>query len=303
MALRGDHNADVVRAAKTDADAFLTRQGTVFQVMRFSVKDGPGIRTTVFLKGCPLRCAWCHNPESQLPEPEVVFREERCVRCGACRSLRSPEEKAAACPAEAREVIGRATSVAQVIAQVLRDVPFFDESGGGVTFSGGEPLMQPEFLEGLLAVAHEQGLHTAVDTCGLAPTETVLALAERVDLWLYDLKAIDPVRHEEFTGQPNGLILTNLDALARRGAKVQVRLPLVPGYNDDDENLAQTAAFLRERGLRQVSVLPYHAAADAKYSRLKRQNPMGELRDCPPERAKAAAALLRAAGLDVRIGS
>ena len=238
--------------------------GWVFDVRRFAVHDGPGIRTTVFLKGCLLRCAWCHNPESQPSAPQLLLRDHRCLRCGACvdacphhairweegRPVTDPERCrvcgacADACPAEAREVVGRRMSVSQLLAEVERDTPFYDESGGGVTVSGGEPLFQPEFVRALLTACRARGMHTTLDTSGHAPTDVALDVARCADLVLFDLKHPDDARHREGTGVGNGLILENLRRFAVAGVRVVVRVPLVPGYNDAPEDLARTAALV-----------------------------------------------------------
>jgi pyruvate formate lyase activating enzyme len=274
------------------------QSGLVFNIQRYSIQDGPGIRTTVFLKGCPLRCWWCHNPESQAPEPEITVIETRCTQCGECLSA-CPQSAAGgfrgtdfqsvdagtvpilaerkwdcppslvrctrcgacveACPTEARQLVGRRMTVDEVLAEVLKDRLFYDDSGGGVTFSGGEPLVQPEFLMGLLAACRARAIHTAVDTSGYAPQEQLLSAAGLTDLFLYDLKTMDDARHLECTGVSNAAILENLIALGRVHQNIWIRIPIIPGFNDDAEQLDAAARFVASiPAVRQVSLLPYH---------------------------------------------
>ncbi len=263
--------------------------GRVFDVQRFSLHDGPGIRTVVFLKGCPLRCDWCANPESQRAEPEIAWFVGQCALCGRCaetcprEAIRVDEgrvltdrrlctacgECAAACARGARRLMGRDVAVAEVMAEVRRDAVFYRRSGGGVTFSGGEPLAQPEFLLECLRRCRRWGYHTAVETCGQARWEDLRAAAESTDLFLYDLKHLDSARHRELTGQGNEMVLRNLEQLLGLGAAVTVRVPVVPGANDDRESLSALAGFVaRHRGIRKVELLPYHPLGLHKYEAL-----------------------------------
>ena len=297
--------------------------GIVFDIKKFSIHDGPGIRTTVFFKGCPLNCWWCHNPESQAPEPELVFWEGRCIRCGACLEVCDPGaifwdgdvvstdgEKctlcgacAEACYAEAREIVGREMTVAQVMAEIERDVPFYDESGGGVTFSGGEPLAQRDFLLALLRACREKEIHTAVDTCGFATWETFDNIREYVGLFLYDLKLMDAAKHQKFTGVSNGLILRNLQALSQRGHDIFLRVPIIPGINDDDEEVRRIGAFAAALPrLERVDILPYHRAGVEKYGRLNEVYELPETRPPSDERMAGITQMLRGFGLQVKIG-
>jgi pyruvate formate lyase activating enzyme len=292
-------------------------RGRVFDVQRFSVHDGPGIRTTVFLKGCPARCLWCHNPESQSFTPEVLVVETRCVSCGTCQTVcprGAPPPGSGvctacgacvdACPAGARRLAGRETTVEEVMDDVRRDRIFYEESGGGATFSGGEPLAQPEFLGALLEACRDAGIRTAVDTCGFAPRERLLALAPLVDLFLFDVKLVDDARHRELTGLPAAPILGNLRALAAVHGNVWIRIPVVPGHTDAEEDIAATASLVAGLpGVRRVSLLPYHSTGAAKARRLGRDYPLDALAPPSPERLDALAALFREHGIAVRIGA
>ena len=294
--------------------------GLVFDVQRYSLHDGPGIRTTVFLKGCPLRCAWCHNPESMNAAPELRVFGSRCIGCEACRDacplgearpgvLPDPRVCLAcgacsgACPTRAREVVGRVTTLDGLLDAIAADRLFFDESGGGVTFSGGEPLRQWRFLVRCLEAVQARGYHAAVDPSGYATERTILRVAEHADLFLYDLKVMDPDRHRRFTGVGLPPILRNLRALDQRGAAVWIRLPLVPGYNDDAANLEAVGRFVAGlRHTRRVHVLPYHRLASAKYERLGLVNPMVEIPSPAAADIDRAVAVLASFGLDVHVG-
>ncbi len=262
--------------------------GLVFNTQRYSIHDGPGIRTTVFLKGCPLRCLWCHNPEGIYPEREVVFIGNRCIHCGECRRV-CPQIKMSGngsaldqrahcvrcgecvkvCPTEARQLVGRQMNVQEVMTEVLLDRVFYEESAGGVTFSGGEPFMQPRFLRSLLEACRAEGIHTAVDTSGYVSKEDLLSAAPLVDLFLFDLKAIDNVRHRQWTGVSNAVILQNLLALGNIHRNIWIRMPFVPGFNDEPEQVEAIARFVASvPGVRQVNLLPYHGTAAHKWKSL-----------------------------------
>ncbi len=284
--------------------------GRVFDIKRYAVHDGPGIRTTVFLKGCPLRCAWCHNPESQSRELEFQWRQDACIACDYCvdacesgalarddvEGQRRDMDRcgrcmrcAGACPSEATEAIGRDVSVAELLAEIERDAPFYAESGGGVTLSGGEPLMQGAFAVELLRACGEHDLHRAVDTCGSVPRGALMAAAEHAELFLYDLKHMDDPTHRCVTGASNRLILENLTALAETDVGIEVRVPVIPGVNDEAENARATAAFVA--GLRRpmrVRLLAYHPMAASKYRRLDMPNGMSSETRPPSVEAMAA---------------
>ena len=298
------------------------RAGFVFDVKRYAIHDGPGIRTTVFLKGCPMLCPWCQNPGSWDQRPEHSFRATRCVACGRCidacergaisRADGRPATDLArcvfcgacvsACPSGAREIVGRQATVRQIITQVERDVIFYEESGGGVTFSGGEPLAQSAFLAELLRECQAREIHTALDTTCYAPWKVIEAIRGDVDLWLCDLKHLDRAEHERLTGVSNQGILDNVRRLARSGAEIVIRVPILPGVNDADRNIARTGEFAAslDRVVR-VDILPYNGLVQAKVARLTRGYQLLEAERPSDERLRAIAARLEQFGLSVRI--
>jgi pyruvate formate lyase activating enzyme len=264
--------------------------GLVFDIKRFAINDGPGIRVTIFLKGCPLSCRWCHNPESISTEVEKMYSAGKCISCGECVRIcpleaceLTPEGVvteteicsgcglcAEVCPARATEMSGSYESVTDLLEVIENERPFFDQSGGGVTFSGGEPLMFPKFLNEILDACGDLRIHRTVDTSGLASKHTLLETAKRTDLFLYDLKLMDSDKHKEWTGVGNRRILQNLQALSDTGADIQVRIPLIKGVNSDDENIEATARFVASlSGPRKpVNLLPYHDVAEGKSAKL-----------------------------------
>jgi pyruvate formate lyase activating enzyme len=279
----------------TDATCVLTRRsrdfmtGMIFDIQRFSIHDGPGIRTTVFFKGCPLNCLWCHNPESKTIRPQLSFKPELCIGCGACfqhcpRSVhrleaeqhRLERDRCTACGvctetcyAEALELVGRRVDAEDVIREVLKDKPFYETSGGGMTLSGGEPLMQLDFTLSLLQRAREEHLHTAIETCGYAAWEEIEPLLPLTDLFLYDIKETNPEKHRVFTGVSNERIRENLKKLHDAGSRIVVRLPLIPGLNDRESHFQGIAELARE--LKRVDgfdIMPYHRLGESKLARL-----------------------------------
>ena len=294
--------------------------GILFDIKRFSMHDGPGIRTTVFLKGCPLACVWCHNPESQSPRPVLLYRGGLCLGCGLCVSAcpqgalalaggavaRDPARCVACgscaekCPSEAATRVGREVDAGALAEELCKDRMFFDESGGGVTFSGGEPLCQAAFLAELLDRCGRLGLHRAVDTSGYADRQVMLDVARRAELVLYDIKLIDPALHQRYTGVPNDAILDNLRALSAEGIRLEIRLPVIPGITDAPESLEAVAAFVRS--LPQwppVRLLAHHHAAMSKYRRFGMEHKLGEIGDPSPGHMADIAARLRGSGIEV----
>lgn len=264
--------------------------GIVFNIQRFSVHDGPGIRTTVFLKGCPLKCFWCQNPESQKRRPEIFLDPEKCTGCAHCVSvcptgasmLRDGHSAIKRyqcegcglcvddCQNEARTLIGKYVTVSEVVNVVMRDKKFYDNSGGGVTLSGGEPFRQPEFAGAILKSCKEAGVHTAIETCGYAPWPTIKRLLDYTDLVFYDIKCIDPKKHRDATGQSNELILENARKLVRC-IKMRVRVPLVTGFNDSPDEVKAIVNFVKnELGSVEIDLLPYNKLGECKYRRLDR---------------------------------
>jgi pyruvate formate lyase activating enzyme len=285
--------------------------GLVFNVQRFSLHDGPGVRSTVFMKGCPLSCAWCHNPESQSSNPEYVRMRHLCMSCGRCTDveLDNPvvmgrdDEDVAACPTGALQAVGGRMEPGALVRTLLRDRIFFDESGGGVTISGGEPLMQAAFVTEALGRLQAEGVHTALDTCGFGRWQALRDAAACASLVLYDLKLMDNARHEAATGVSNGVILRNLKALAEVHPVIWIRVPVIPGVNDDEANIEATAAFVRSLpGVRKVDLLPYHPTGEAKFARVGLDYVLRGTDAPAPAHLEALAARFRDRGLMTTIG-
>ena len=274
-------------------------QGHIFDIQRFSIHDGPGIRTTVFLKGCPLRCLWCGNPESISHKPLLSYLSEKCIACGECAKVCEPKAITAdstngkavverarcticgkcvpGCDAKALEIVGHEATPEAIMAVVLRDRDYYKSSGGGVTFSGGEPLAQPEYLEALLCAAKAEGLHCTVETSGYAPWSAFTPLLPLVDYWLYDFKETDPELHVKFTGVRNPLIIENLQQLHDQGATILLRCPMIPQHNARKAHLDGIAALAKRLPkLQGVELLPYY---DLWRGKLKRFGLTTELPD------------------------
>jgi pyruvate formate lyase activating enzyme len=297
--------------------------GTVFNIQRFAIHDGPGVRTTVFLKGCPLSCYWCHNPEGQAPGQQIVYWESRCDACGECLpvcvvdalslsggSLSVYQERCTccgrcveACAADALQMVGREMTVAQVIAEIEKDRIFYDESGGGATFSGGEPLSQPVFLAALLRACREREIHTVVDTSGYAPAQVLHRISPDTGLFLFDLKLMDDRRHREFTGVSIRPVLENLRQLAGTGSPIALRFAVIPGVNDDEENVRAIAEFARSLpGPPRIDILAYHGTATEKYRRLHRAYPLSATQPPSAGQLSQIADTLGRLGLPVHVG-
>jgi pyruvate formate lyase activating enzyme len=302
----------------------LTESAVVFDLQKFSVHDGPGIRTLIFFKGCPLRCAWCSNPESQSAKPEMVFFPNDCIGClncmaacehGACRvdengGLRFDHSLCIdcgacveTCYAGARVLLGRSATVEDVLCEVRKDLVFYRNSGGGVTLGGGEPAVWSRFAAQLLRALKAEGIHTAIETCGHFPYAEIERLLPHLDLVMYDVKHMDPAQHERYTGATNETILANFERLAAEDVEIVVRIPVVPGVNDDVENIERTADFVAARRIAAaIELLPYHRFAQDKYVRLGREYDFPGL--LPPEdrHMEELAALVRSRALTCRIG-
>ena len=263
--------------------------GKIFDIKKYAIHDGPGIRTTVFLKDCPLSCWWCHNPEGLQQAPKVIFDRHLCIGCHDCEKacpagaisvspvgLVTDNRLCTACglcvdtcSADARKMSEQILTVSQLMAIIQKDILFFDESGGGVTFSGGEPLLQPDFLIEALSECGRSEIHRVVDTSGYAGRSDLKQVAKQTDLFLYDIKCIDSKTHRKYTGVPNKVILDNLVLLHDLGAEIIVRIPLIPGFNDDVESMSQIRSFLRPlKSIHEISMLPYHEYQKNKYSKL-----------------------------------
>lgn len=310
----------VLRAsARATTKARTMQQGMVYNIQRMSTEDGPGMRTTVFLKGCPLRCLWCSNPESQQFAPQLMVFEDLCTGCGHCAEV-CPSGAvvrngntfnrdtglctgcgvcAPGCPSKARVVSGEVMSVGEVMAIIKKDDLFYANSGGGVTFGGGEPTSAGEFFMELLQAAHDAGLHVCVDTCGFCPEDRFKKVLGLADMLLFDCKHMDPEKHKELTGVDNVQILANLRQALQSKAEVRIRIPLMPGLNDSEDNIAAMAEFLQPYNHRKIDVLPCHAFGRSKYAALGLEPP--RMRAYDPEALKEVLALFEKNGLEAVI--
>jgi pyruvate formate lyase activating enzyme len=255
-------------------------KATIFDIERNSFVDGPGIRTTVFFKGCNLRCAWCHNPESQSAKPQMMFYKNKCTGCGKCREkCPNSMEKcdlcgrcSLFCPHDAREICGKEYTVDEVLKEILKDKTFYDNSGGGVTFSGGECMLQIDFLAELLKRCKENGIHTAVDTAGHVAFECFERILPYTDLFLYDIKCYDSEKHKKYTGVSNELLFSNLKKLLQTDKTIWVRIPVIPTVNDTEEEMLTIKTFLSSCGIpEKVELLPYHAMGEHKYAAIGKE--------------------------------
>jgi pyruvate formate lyase activating enzyme len=299
-------------------------RGLVVDIDRFAVHDGPGIRTAVFLKGCPLRCIWCHSPETQSFHPELLYLPQKCTACGLCLAACEPGALSidqancrvsldwgkcthcgactAVCYPGALKMSGAWMTAAGLVGEVEKDIPFFAASGGGVTLSGGEAAAQPGFSYQFLYGCRSLGIHTALETNGCAPWRVYRDFLEVVDLFLYDLKHMDSASHRQLTGASNLLPRRNLLRLAEQGAEVIVRVPCIPGMNDDPANIAATASFVRKAGLKRIHLLPYNPSAGAKYGWLGREYKLDDVKTQTSNKMEELAGICRSHGLAVQIG-
>lgn len=298
--------------------------GIFFDIKRYSINDGPGIRVTVFLKGCPLSCVWCHNPESISTKVQKMYSHSKCIGCSDCvehcpeNALTLTNEGiitqveactlcgicAEVCPTKAMEMTGKLDTVDNIMKMIVRETVFMDQSEGGVTFSGGEPLRQSEFLIELLDACGRNGIHRTVDTSGFANTETLLEVAKRTDHFLYDLKMMNSEKHKKYTGVPNEKILSNLKILSETGASINIRIPFIKGVNSDNENMEETAIFIAglsgEKKI--VNLLPYHNIMTKKYQKLGGDYHQDELSEPSMEDKKTALAIFEKHGIKAIIG-
>ena len=258
--------------------------GTIFSVQRYSIHDGPGIRTTAFFKGCDLRCLWCHNPESQRMSPELMLYRDKCVGCGKCRDFCKKAftdgcegcgKCATVCKSGARELCGYDITAKELAGKLSSDADFYETSGGGITLSGGEPLLQSDFAKEVLILCKERGIHTAVETAGNLPFTVFEKVMPYVELFLYDIKAIDPELHKRLTGVSNERILENAEKLTGSANDVIFRMPVVPGYNDNE--IGKVSGFAKSLGAK-LELLPYHNMCSVKYAALGRDFKTAEAR-------------------------
>lgn len=252
-------------------------KATIFDIERNSYVDGPGIRTTVFFKGCNLRCAWCHNPESQSPKIQMMFYKNKCTDCKKCKE-KCPNNLELCelcgkctlyCPHDAREICGKEYTVDEVMREILKDKTYYDNSGGGVTFSGGESMLQIDFLEELLKACKQNGIHTAIDTAGHVPYESFERVLPYTDLFLFDVKCYDSDKHKKYTGASNELIFSNLRKLLKTNKTVWVRIPIIPTVNDTEEEMLAIKSFLYScKAPKKIEILQYHSMGEHKYAAL-----------------------------------
>jgi len=299
-------------------------KGLVFDIKKFAVHDGPGIRTTVFLKGCPLHCWWCHNPESIKREKELVLFENKCIGCGECFKVCPnkghevlPDGKRTyhkercvlcgkctdICYAEALVMEGKEMTVEEVMVELRKDIPFYENSNGGITLSGGEPMFQHEFSLAILKQCKAEGLHTAIDTSGQVSWRVYERVLPYVDLVLYDFKHIDPVTHRKYTGTSNELILDNLVKMSEYGVPIEIRIPIIPGINDAKKDIVNASMFFSTlKNITWVELLPYHRLGESKYSRLGEEYKLEGLQTPSKEHLNEIAEWIRSYGLEVHVG-
>jgi pyruvate formate lyase activating enzyme len=287
----------------------------VFNIQRYSIHDGPGIRTTVFFKGCPLKCLWCHNPESQNFNKELVQYKDRCINCGYCIKackMDAIENKencilcencCEECPTNSRVMLGKEMTINEILQEVEKDRAFYDQSKGGVTLSGGEPLSQGEFLLSLVKELKMKSFHITIDTSGYAPWENIEELLPYVDLFLYDLKIVNEEKHKFYTGVSNKIIIDNLRKLAKTGTDIYIRIPIIPTINDGDEDIKDFLQILKEiGGFEHINFLPYHNISTEKYNRLNLEYKIADIKEPSSESMKKIKNIFENHGFKVKIG-
>lgn len=298
------------------------QQGWIYDIQKYSINDGPGIRTTVFFKGCPLGCLWCSNPESQYRFPQLLFFESLCTRCYRCvktcptgatkvtenglifidhKLCIACGECVKVCLSDARVISGKLMTAGEIVDIVKKDALFYRNSGGGVTASGGEPTAQPHFLKGFLRKCQESGIHTTLDTCGYVQWGILDSVLENTELVFFDIKHMDPLRHKELTGVDNELILRNAAEIVRKGKPIRIRIPLIPGCNDAEENIKATGEFIVKLGVTEVDILPYHQLGANKYKRLGLEYKLSEIRPYREEHIEEIKGMLVPYGLKVNV--
>lgn len=296
-------------------------KASIFNIQKFSIHDGPGIRTVVFFKGCPLRCKWCSNPESQMPHTQILWNREKCLHCELCETSCPTNSISfennifhfkysrctgcmactSQCPGKALEYVGKQMTVEEVMKEVMKDKDFYEESGGGVTLSGGEVLSQPEFATALLKECKKNGLHTALETTGYAPFQTFQAVTGLADLLLFDMKHYDKEKHREYTSASNEQITDNMKTAVSGGKHVIARIPVIPGANDSLEYARGFCGLLHDIGVREVNLLPFHQFGESKYAQLGMSYEMKDVKALHSEDLREFFQVFADSGFDVKM--
>jgi len=300
----------------------MKKKGIIFDIQRFSINDGPGIRTLVFLKGCNLRCQWCSNPEGQRFKPDLFFQPEKCIGCQACIKV-CPQKAiiikrgqiffrrelckncgkcAEVCYAEARVMKGKEMSVEEIIKEIIKDSTFYIRTQGGITLGGGEPLLQVDFVASILKKCKERGLNTAIETAGHVPWRNIEKIITHTDLFLYDIKHMDPKIHKQYTEVDNKLILLNLEKLVKKDAMIIVRTPLIPDFNDTEADISDIAKYVAKLGIKELDLLPYHNYGKNKYNLLGRDYLFKNDKVLDKKKVEKLKTLVLKQGLKVKIG-
>ncbi|SHN81953.1 glycyl-radical enzyme activating protein [Desulfitobacterium chlororespirans] len=306
----------------TNAEANSGKKAVIFNVQRYSTEDGPGVRTTVFFKGCPLSCLWCSNPESQQAKPQMMYFSKTCVQCYACvKACPNGANKikddgsvwvdrsvctncgvcVKVCLADARSMSGKKMTVDEVFDIIQKDSLYYINSGGGVTLGGGECTTEPEFVGELLDRCYDRAIHTCIDTCGYTPWSVLEKILPKVELVLFDIKHMDTEKHKELTGVGNELILENAVKIKQMGTRMIIRLPLIPGYNDDENNIKVMGWFMESWGMDRIDILPYHRLGENKYDALGMNYSLGDLPNLAKDSISRAVKILGSYGLEVHV--